>query len=157
MSTGIPGLTKWQIELINANRHAPLEVQCDSDGEDKAYQEVFEEILDKDRWGKYDSKEDFQMGVIWDCVESLEPNQKIYSLLLSNSAEDAKKLNEALDIAWWIKAREESIRMIGDGSCNDFMGWHHNEPDDGYNDFEDDYYDRGFGYTGTRDPQSCYC
>lgn len=156
MSTGIPALTAWQLELINANRHAPLEVQCESDAQERAYQDVFEEILDKDRWSQYDSKEDFQDGIVFDSVLSLEIDQEIYSLLLSNSVKDAKKLNEALDIKWWKKAREVSIEMIEDGSCNKFMGWHHNEPDDGYNDFENDYYDRGMGYQGTRDPQRLY-
>ncbi len=155
MSTGIPVLSAWQIELINANRHAPLEGSFESDEHEKCYQDVFEEILNKECWSKYDNKKDFQDGVVFDSVLSDDINQDVYSLVLSNSAEDAKKLNELIDIKWWQEARKQSSRMIEDGSCNAFMGWEHDE-DNGDNDSGNDWFDRGWGYTGTRDPQRLY-
>lgn len=116
-------MSALKYELLMAGLYAPLDVTCECDSQEWAYKVEFESILSAEKLNKYDTKEDIQNGVVWSSFEDDVALPEIYQLLLSNSAEDAGKLELMLNIAWWKAARTQAIENCDNGTD------HQSEPD----------------------------
>lgn len=113
-------MSPWKYELLMADLYAPLDVVCECDAQEYAYQAEFRMILSSEKLGKYDDKQSVQDGVVWASFEDQPENREIYQLLLSNSADDAQKLELMLNIAWWKAARAKAVENVDGGSDDDF-------------------------------------
>lgn len=137
MSTGIPNIKavfgEFKHELMMADLYAPLDVTCECDAQEYAYKKEFESILQAGKLNQYDSKQDIKDGAAWASFEDDVAIPAIYQLLLSNSVEDAQKLQLMLDIEWWKEARAQAVENVDAGKDRQSVNYFDGESDAGWN------------------------